>query len=147
MKCERGHKKHKNKNKKINIEEVAMRLLVTLFFLFILLFPVFSQQETIVEKVQVDWWAIPIFAIDSSGQSITDLQESDIELLVDKQKIGNFVLVKKSFFRTGARKPPGSSPSNPNPLYGDRKMFSYYLIRPFPPRNPLKKPKPLPERL
>jgi VWFA-related protein len=79
-----------------------------LICVFFLIFPLFSQQERIVEKVDVEWWVIPLFAVDNSGQSITDLKESDIELQVNKQKIENFVLLKKSFSISGQEAPqPG----------------------------------------
>lgn len=74
------------------------RVLVALFiFLFLLLFPLFSQQKKIVEEVSVDWWVVPIFAVDKSEQPVLDLKESDIELKVDNKKIKTFELVKRSF--------------------------------------------------
>lgn len=61
-------------------------VLVALFiFLLLLMSPVFSQQKKIVEEVSVDWWVVPIFAVDKSGQPVLDLKESDIELKVDKK--------------------------------------------------------------
>ena len=59
--------------------------------------PVFSQQKRIVEEVSVDWWVIPIFAVDKSGNSVLDLKDSDIVLKVDDQEISSFVLVKERF--------------------------------------------------
>jgi hypothetical protein len=78
--------------------EVTMkRLMLILFWVCLLIFPLFSQQGQIVEKIDVEWWVIPLFAVDHSGQSITDLKETDIDLQVNKQKIENFILIKKSF--------------------------------------------------
>ncbi len=73
-------------------------VLVVLFSLFLLLLsPVFPQQEKIIEEVSVDWWVVPVFAVDKSGQPVLDLKESDIELKVDNKKIKTFELVKRSF--------------------------------------------------
>jgi len=73
-------------------------VLVVLFSLFLLLLsPVFPQQKKIIEEVSVDWWVVPVFAVDKSGQPVLDLKESDIELKVDNKKIKTFELVKKSF--------------------------------------------------
>jgi hypothetical protein len=73
-------------------------VLVALFILlFLLLSPVFPQQKKIVEEVSVDWWVVPIFAVDKSGQPVLDLKESDIDLKVDNKKIESFALVKRSF--------------------------------------------------
>ncbi len=68
-----------------------------LILLFLRFSPVFSQQKRIVEEVSVDWWVIPIFAVDKSGNSVLDLKDSDILLKVDDQEISSFVLVKESF--------------------------------------------------
>lgn len=74
------------------------KVLVVLFILlYLLLPPVFTKQEKIVEEVSVDWWVVPIFAVDKSGQPVLDLKESDIDLKVDNKKIESFTLVKRSF--------------------------------------------------
>ena len=76
-----------------------MRTSITLMFVvfIIILIPAYAQQESLIEKVEVDWWVIPVFALDGSGRSITDLSEADIELLVDGKKVDNIVLLKKDF--------------------------------------------------
>lgn len=89
------------------------RLILILFCVSLLIFPLFSQQEKIVEKVDVEWWGIPLFAVDHSGQSITDLKETDIELQVNKQKIENFVLLKKSF---SVSEPEALQPGQQQPI-------------------------------
>jgi hypothetical protein len=76
-----------------------MKIIIIVLFilLFLLLSPVFPQQKRIVEEVSVDWWVVPIFAVDKSGQPVLDLKESDLDLEVDNKKIESFVLVKRSF--------------------------------------------------
>jgi len=74
------------------------RVLVFLFiYLCLLLVCVFPQQKKIVEEVSVDWWVVPVFVVDKSGQPVLDLKQSDIELKVDNKKIETFALVKRSF--------------------------------------------------
>ncbi|MGD2089776.1 MAG: hypothetical protein PVH61_26615 [Candidatus Aminicenantes bacterium] len=73
-------------------------ILVLLFIIFFLLLsPVFPQQKKILEEVSVDWWVVPVFVVDKSGQPVLDLKKSDIELKVDNKKIKTFALVKRSF--------------------------------------------------
>jgi len=74
-----------------------MKVLLTFVLTIFLLFPAYSQQDKILEKVEIDWWVIPMFAIDSSGKAVKNLTESDIEIVINKKKIDNFVLVKKNF--------------------------------------------------
>jgi hypothetical protein len=65
---------------------------------FIVLFfqPSFSQ-ENIREEVSVDWWVVPLFAIDQEGDSINDLVAGDLQLLVNNQAVSDFTLYKRSF--------------------------------------------------
>jgi hypothetical protein len=84
-----------------------MKIIIIVLFilLFLLLSPVFPQQKKIVEEVTVDWWVVPIFALDQSGQPVLDLKESDFDLEVDNKKIASFILIKRSF--TAAEPPTG----------------------------------------
>jgi len=66
----------------------------------VLLSPIYSQQKKIVEEVAIEWWVIPIFAVNKSGESILDLKESDIQLKVDNKKIESFSLIKKSYTKS-----------------------------------------------
>lgn len=74
-----------------------MKQLVVLLMVLCLFFPVFAQQEKIVEEVDVQWWVVPVFAVDKGGESILDLTEKDIVVKVDGRKLDNFTLVKRSF--------------------------------------------------
>lgn len=69
-----------------------------LFFLLIatFIYPVFSQNE-LTEKVEIDWWILPLFAVDKDGNSILDLKKSDITLKVNNQDITAFTLYKREF--------------------------------------------------
>jgi hypothetical protein len=90
----------------------------------------FSQQEKIVEKVTVDWWVIPVFAVDQAGKSVTDLKAADIELKVDNKKIGTFELIRRSFTvsvpgRPGIKEPlpPAPAPAPPSPEIRIKHVF------------------------
>lgn len=89
-----------------------MKQSVVLLMVLVMLFPVIAQQKKIVEEVSVQWWVVPVFAIDNDGQSILDLTEKDVVVKVDGRKLENFTLVKRSFTasqqeekKTGALKP------------------------------------------
>jgi VWFA-related protein len=75
----------------------------------------FSQQEKIVEKVTVDWWVIPVFAVDQAGKSVTDLKAADIELKVDNKKIATFELIRRSFTVSVSERSEIKEPSPPPP--------------------------------
>ncbi|MCK5005161.1 MAG: hypothetical protein KAS21_08735 [Candidatus Aminicenantes bacterium] len=67
-------------------------------FILVFLCVVFLiPQENIVEKVDVDWWVVPLFAVDKKGESVNHLTANDIELFVNKKKISNFILYKRPF--------------------------------------------------
>lgn len=54
-------------------------------------------QENIREEVSVDWWVVPLFAIDQEGDSVNDLVTNDLQLLVNNQAVPDFTLYKRSF--------------------------------------------------
>lgn len=74
------------------MKQLSIFLLVLSF-----VFPVYSQQEKIVEKVAVEYWVVPVFAIGKDGKSITDLDPSEIQLKVNNRSVTDFTLFKRSF--------------------------------------------------
>ena len=60
------------------------------------LLPLLSQ-EKVTEKVTIDWWVLPLFAVDKGGDSVLDLTGSDIDLRVNNQKVTDFTLYKRAF--------------------------------------------------
>jgi len=68
---------------------------------FSLINPGFSQEEnqhkTIVEKVEVNWWQVPIFAVDKHGSPILDLNDTDIEVWLNGQRVEAFNIYKREF--------------------------------------------------
>ena len=70
---------------------------VALFFLVLLVAgPCFAQQR-IEEKVSVDWWVVPLFAVDRDGMPVGDLKREEVRLLVNKRPVDGFVLTRRAF--------------------------------------------------
>jgi hypothetical protein len=57
--------------------------------LIIVILPIFPQQEhpKIVEEVSVKWWQVPVFALDKSGNPVTDLEPGDIQVQLNGRHI------------------------------------------------------------
>lgn len=74
----------------------AVLLIISLF-----IFPGsgFSQENhrKIEEKVEVNWWQVPVFAVDRSGNPIIDLEAADIEVWVNNRRVEEFVFYKRVF--------------------------------------------------
>jgi VWFA-related protein len=56
-----------------------------------------QEHEKIVEEVSVNWWQVPVFAVDKSGNPVTDLEPKDIQVQLNGQQIPAFTLYKRSF--------------------------------------------------
>jgi hypothetical protein len=56
-----------------------------------------QEHEKIVEEVSVNWWQVPVFAVDGNGNPVTDLQPGDIQVQLNGQQIPGFILYKRSF--------------------------------------------------
>ncbi len=67
-----------------------------------ILFPQ-EEQKKIVEEVSVNWWQVPVFAVDKDGNPVNDLAPGDIEIVMNGRIIPGFSLDKRSFSVT-ARK-------------------------------------------
>lgn len=76
-----------------------LKLITLSISLIILLLPVFSQQEhkKILEEVSVNWWQVPVFAVDKNGAPVSDLQPGDIQVRLNGREIPVFTLYKRSF--------------------------------------------------
>jgi len=76
-------------------------ILLEAFFLFICILPCFSQEEqehqSIVEKIEVNWWQVPIFAVDGNGNPIVDLKKNDFILKVNNKRVKEFEFYKRAF--------------------------------------------------
>jgi len=56
-----------------------------------------SEHKPIVESVEVNWWQVPVFAVDKDGKPIIDLKETDIEVWLDNRRIETFSFCKRAF--------------------------------------------------
>ena len=63
---------------------MKIKVIITLFLVLIFMLPTpghaKEQQNKIVESVNVNWWQVPVFAVDKSGNPIIDLGANDIEV-------------------------------------------------------------------
>lgn len=74
----------------------GMKLLKSFLIVVFCTFLVFPEKK-IVEKIDVDWWVVPLFAVDNNEDSITDLKKNDIQLLVNGIDVSEFDLYKRAF--------------------------------------------------
>jgi len=70
---------------------------ILLFVIGLMIVLPLSPQEKVEEQVSVDWWVLPIFVLDKSGNSVLDLKDSDVDLRVNNQKVTGFMLYKRAF--------------------------------------------------
>ena len=68
-----------------------------LFMAFFWLCAACFSQERIQEQVSVDWWVVPLFAVDREGNAVTDLKKEELQLLVNKRSTDEFVLTRRLF--------------------------------------------------
>jgi hypothetical protein len=80
------------------------------------------QHKPIVEDVEVNWWQVPIFALDKDGNPIIDLKETDIEVWLNNRRIDDFTLYKRPFT---AYREPGSVTGQ---LPGEQKKNIIFLL-------------------
>ncbi len=59
-----------------------------------------EEHQPIVESVEINWWQVPIFAVDGDGNPITDLQETDIEVWLNNRRVETFSFYKRTFTAT-----------------------------------------------
>jgi hypothetical protein len=84
------------------------------------------QEQEILENVSVEWWAVPIFAVDQAGQPVLDLQPSDFVLKVGNKIIENVTLMKKTFMVSGEPVEEEKKPAQAPPAR--ERMKSIFLI-------------------
>ena len=114
-----------------------MRILKNTMFrlgvlVLVLIFPMtdflYSQQEheKIVEEVSVNWWQVPVFAVDKNGNPVTDLQPGDIQIRLNGRLISSFILDKHSFTVTQREKEKISAAvpaAKPPPMKKNKVVF------------------------
>ncbi|MCK5005113.1 MAG: hypothetical protein KAS21_08490, partial [Candidatus Aminicenantes bacterium] len=73
-----------------------MKKILSIILFLIVSFNVIPEKK-VVENVEVDWWILPVFAIDKDDNSVLDLKNGDIEIFINNRKIKNFTLYKRDF--------------------------------------------------
>jgi hypothetical protein len=105
-----------------------LKISMLIISLIIIILPVSSQQEheKIVEEVSVNWWQVPVFAVDKGGNPVTDLEAGDIQVRLNGREIPVFTLYKRSFTVTQREKEklPGAVPeAKQPPIKKDKVVF------------------------
>ncbi|MCP4147081.1 MAG: hypothetical protein GY757_04960 [bacterium] len=107
---------------KMLIKKTILTVLISVF----LMGSGFAQPEEIVENVAVDWWMVPLFAVDRSGNSVTDLKQADIRLFVNNKEIKEYYLNKRVFNVTDKQLVESvekAAPSNQKPVLEKKKII------------------------
>jgi hypothetical protein len=55
------------------------------------------NQQAIVENVAVNWWQVPVFAVDKEGKPVIHLKETDIEVWINNRPVKGFTFYKRTF--------------------------------------------------
>jgi hypothetical protein len=90
-----------------------------------------SEHKPIVESVEINWWQVPIFAVDKDGNPIIDLKETDIEVWLDNRRIETFTFYKRAF--TSSRETKGApgeqkKESQPSPQLKKNTIFLLFDV-------------------
>ena len=90
-----------------------------------------SEHKPIVESVEINWWQVPIFAVDKDGNPIIDLKETDIEVWLDNRRIETFTFYKRAF--TASRETMGApgeqkKESQPSPQLKKNTIFLLFDV-------------------
>ena len=94
-----------------------MKSFLFLLITLIVMVPGFCREhEKIIEKVDVTWWQVPVFAVDKDGNAVMDLNAGDIDLYVNNRPVKAFTLYKRSFSVT--QKEQETKFSAPQPAAG-----------------------------
>ncbi len=64
-----------------------------------------NPEKKIVENIVVEEWIVPIYAVDARGNSVTDLNQNEIELYVNDKKVSDFNFIKRKFLNENNEKP------------------------------------------
>ncbi len=100
-----------------------MKYILIFFVIFLLVILPLSPQEKVEEQVKVDWWVVPIFAVDRSGKPVLDLKPEDISLRVDNEAITGFTFYKR-IFTVDQR----LEEKAPLPTFAQRKRMVFFMF-------------------
>lgn len=90
-----------------------------------------SEHKPIVESVEVNWWQVPIFAVDKDGKPIIDLKETDIEIWLDDKPVEAFTFYKRAFIaseETGTAPGEQIKESQTSPQLKDNTVFLLFDV-------------------
>jgi len=70
-------------------------------FLIILIAFSFFYGSNRVEKVNVNWWVVPLFTVYKDNSPVLDLRKDDIKLFINDRQISDFIIYKRPFYSEG----------------------------------------------
>lgn len=73
-----------------------MKKILSIVLFLIVSFNVVPE-KIVVENIEVDWWILPVFAVDKDDNSVLDLKNEDIEIFINNRRIEHFTLYKRDF--------------------------------------------------
>ncbi len=113
----------------------SLLLLIIIIMCFIFIFTGYSQEKSghkpIVESVEVNWWQVPVFAVDKDGNPIIDLKETDLEIWLDNRRIETFTFYKRAFTaseETGAAAKEQKKEGPPSPQLKKNTIFLLFDV-------------------
>jgi hypothetical protein len=56
-----------------------------------------ANPKEIVESVEVNWWQVPIFAVDKEDNPVLDLKDTDLEIWMNNHPVEAFTFYKREF--------------------------------------------------
>ena len=68
-----------------------------LIILIIIFTSILIPETEIVENVEVDWWILPVFAVDKNDDSVADLTSNDLEVFINGMVVKEFTIYKREF--------------------------------------------------
>ena len=80
-------------------QRIVKRMISSIIIIFMMGLLTFSQ-DIKMEVVKEQWQVIPLFAVNDTGEAVTNLKKTDIEFLLNGQNSREFLLFKKTFTRS-----------------------------------------------
>lgn len=73
-----------------------MKKILLAILILIFAFLVFPETK-VIENIKVDWWILPVFAVDKNDDSVVDLTHKDLEVFINGRAVKEFTIYKREF--------------------------------------------------
>jgi len=74
-----------------------MKKTLSIFSIMLTVFSFFYASGR-VEKINVNWWVVPLFTVYKDNSPVLDLKKDDIKLFINDRQISDFVIYKRPFY-------------------------------------------------